>query len=187
MMPGIGFRYSGGGFLVAQQMVEDLTRRPFAQFVRDTVLRPIGMTSSVYEQPLSSARASRSAVEYDARGAEIAGGALIYPQLAPAGLWTTDLSRWDTRAQVPLAHRLPRVTACRRRRWHGHPEVYCRCIDEGVCLVVKFSQGVVSLVLTWKAGFARDYSSQRRPLVSNIVSSSTIRPSLNRKNVMSSK
>jgi CubicO group peptidase (beta-lactamase class C family) len=111
MMPGIGFRYSGGGFLVAQQMVEDVTRRPFAQFVRDAVLRPIGMTSSAYEQPLSRARASRSAVEYDARGVEMAGGALIQPELAPAGLWTTatDLARWAIELQHALSGQSDRV------------------------------------------------------------------------------
>jgi len=111
MMPGIGFRYSGGGFLVAQQMAEDVTRRPFAQFVRDTVLRPTGMTSSAYEQPLSRARASRSALAYDVDGAEIAGGAQIYPELAPAGLWTTatDLARWAIELQQALSGRSDRV------------------------------------------------------------------------------
>jgi len=111
MVPGIGFRYSGGGFLVAQQMVEDVTRRPFAQFVRDTVLRPTGMTSSAYEQPLSKARASRSAVAYDVHGAEIAGGAQVHPELAPAGLWTTatDLARWAIELQQALSGRSDRV------------------------------------------------------------------------------
>lgn len=40
MLPGIGYRYSGGGYLVAQQVVEDITNKPFADVVRDTVLSP---------------------------------------------------------------------------------------------------------------------------------------------------
>jgi hypothetical protein len=45
-------------------------------------------------------------------------------------LWAGCSSRWA---------RLPHVTACRRRRWHGHPEVYRKCIDERIYAVPAIS------------------------------------------------
>jgi CubicO group peptidase (beta-lactamase class C family) len=45
--PGSIWRYSGGGYVVAQQLVQDVTGQPFAKLMHDTVLEPIGMTSVV--------------------------------------------------------------------------------------------------------------------------------------------
>ena len=53
--PGAIWRYSGGGFTVMQQMVIDVTGQPFPQFLQKTVLGPIGMTSSSFEQPQPNA------------------------------------------------------------------------------------------------------------------------------------
>lgn len=43
------YSYSGGGYTIAQQVVEDVTGEPFADVVRREVLAPLGMTSSGYE------------------------------------------------------------------------------------------------------------------------------------------
>lgn len=53
--PGREFRYSGGGYLVLQLLVEDLTGRPFADYMRTEVLVPLGMTDSSYEWDASVA------------------------------------------------------------------------------------------------------------------------------------
>jgi CubicO group peptidase (beta-lactamase class C family) len=63
------------------------------------------MSASVYEQPLQPLL-SRKAVEvYDEHGELIAGGPRIYPELAPAGLWTTpsDLAKWVIEIQRALS------------------------------------------------------------------------------------
>jgi CubicO group peptidase (beta-lactamase class C family) len=111
MVPGIGYRYSGGGYLVAQQVVEDTTHRPFADVVRDTVLRPLGMGASVYEQPLSTSRAREATTPYDENGEPMAGGTRVYPEIAPAGLWTTptDLARWAIEIQRALSGRSTKI------------------------------------------------------------------------------
>jgi CubicO group peptidase (beta-lactamase class C family) len=49
--PGAIWRYSGGGFTIMQQMIVDVTKTPFPRFLQQTVLGPIGMTSSSFEQP----------------------------------------------------------------------------------------------------------------------------------------
>lgn len=94
--PGSAWRYSGGGYTVLQQMVLDTTTKPFPQFMAETVLAPLGMKSSTYEQPLPASRASQAATGYYADLTPVNGRWHIYPEMAAAGLWTTasDLARF---------------------------------------------------------------------------------------------
>ena len=87
--PGTIYRYSGGGYEVMQLLVEDVTRKPFAQVARTLVLDPLGMTHTSFEQPLTGARLTAAAVGHDGNGAIIAGKRHTYPELTAAGLWTT--------------------------------------------------------------------------------------------------
>lgn len=95
-IPGTKFRYSGGGVTIEQQLVMDVTGKPFPQFMRETVLDKIGMTESSYEQPLPAARADSTATGTRADGTSIPGRWHIYPEMAAAGLWTTptDLAKF---------------------------------------------------------------------------------------------
>jgi CubicO group peptidase (beta-lactamase class C family) len=95
LMPGLTFRYSGGGTTIAQQVVVDVLGRPFPDLMRDLILDPLGMADSTFEQPLPAPMAARAAVAHPLNGQPLAGGANVYPEMAAAGLWTTaaDLSR----------------------------------------------------------------------------------------------
>jgi len=44
--PGTEWRYSGGGYTLLQLLIEEVTGRGFADYMRDEVLRPLGMTRS---------------------------------------------------------------------------------------------------------------------------------------------
>jgi CubicO group peptidase (beta-lactamase class C family) len=88
-VPGSKWNYSGGGFTIMQQMVVDVTKEPFPKVMHDTVLAPIGMKHSTYEQPLPADLRGMAAVPYDGKGSAVAGGAHTYPEMAAAGLWTT--------------------------------------------------------------------------------------------------
>jgi CubicO group peptidase (beta-lactamase class C family) len=88
-VPGSQERYSGGGVTIEQQLIIDVTAKPFPQFIRETVLNKIGMSNSTYEQPLSPARAAFAASGTLANGKVIPGKWHIYPEMAAAGLWTT--------------------------------------------------------------------------------------------------
>ncbi len=48
MPPGTKWKYSGGGFTIAQLIVEEVTGQRFAEFMTSEVLEPLGMTSSSY-------------------------------------------------------------------------------------------------------------------------------------------
>ncbi|HEX2211372.1 MAG TPA: serine hydrolase [Longimicrobium sp.] len=94
--PGAVLRYSGGGLTVMQQMMEDVSGRPFSAVMRETVLLPLGMRHSDYDYHVAADRTSRIALAHDPRGQPIAGGWHRYPEMAAAGLWTTpsDLARF---------------------------------------------------------------------------------------------
>jgi CubicO group peptidase (beta-lactamase class C family) len=94
--PGAGQRYSGGGYVVMQQLLEDVTGQRFADLVQALVLDPLGMANSTFEQPLPGARAGRAATAHRGSGDPVAGRWHTYPEGAAAGLWTTpsDLARF---------------------------------------------------------------------------------------------
>lgn len=89
VVPGTQFRYSGGGTVVLQQLLEDVTGTPFRQLMRELVLEPLGMSASDYAQPLPEELHDRAATAHDELGHPIAGRWHSYPELAAAGLWTT--------------------------------------------------------------------------------------------------
>lgn len=105
--PGAIWRYSGGGFTIMQQMIVDVTKTPFPRFMLQTVLRPIGMTSSSFDQPQPAARAALTAAGYYADRTPVRGRWHVYPEMAAAGLWTTptDLARFAIEIQQTLAGR----------------------------------------------------------------------------------
>lgn len=102
--PGRRTKYSGGGYVVMQQAVEDITGKAFPAFMQQTVLSPLGMTRSTYAQPLPDALAANASVAHFGNGKKIAGGWHTYPEMAPAGLWTTpsDLARYIIDVQQAL-------------------------------------------------------------------------------------
>jgi CubicO group peptidase (beta-lactamase class C family) len=102
--PGTRYRYSGGGYTIAQLAMTDVTGQPFPALLAEKVLRPIGMTSSTFEQPLPAARVADAAAGYRADGAPLPGKRHVYPEMAAAGLWTTptDLARFALAVQKIL-------------------------------------------------------------------------------------
>jgi len=94
--PGAISRYSGGGTTVMQQLLVDVTSKPFPTLMQELVLGPASMTHSTFEQPLPEARASEASRAHDRKGVMVPGGWHVYPEMAPAGLWTTptDLTNW---------------------------------------------------------------------------------------------
>ena len=103
--PGAIWRYSGGGFTVMQQLMVDVSGMPFPQLMQATVLGPIGMTSSSFEQPQPAARAALTAAGHYTDRSPVRGRWHLYPEMAAAGLWTTptDLARFAIEIQETLA------------------------------------------------------------------------------------
>ncbi|MGY3528336.1 serine hydrolase domain-containing protein [Bradyrhizobium sp. USDA 4452] len=87
--PGTRFKYSSGGYAIVQQLLVDVTGKPFPDLLEDVVLRPYGMTHSSFLQPLPKNETPMAATPYRATGEPVPGGPHVYPELAAAGLWTT--------------------------------------------------------------------------------------------------
>ncbi|HEX7288018.1 MAG TPA: serine hydrolase [Candidatus Angelobacter sp.] len=117
-VPGTNWRYSGGGYVIIQQVLEDVTGKPFPKLMQEIVLGPIGMTHSTFEQPLPASRLPEAAMPYDPNGQAVAGGPHTYPEMAPAGLWTTpsDLARYAIEVQRALVGKSNRVISAATAR-----------------------------------------------------------------------
>lgn len=89
MEPGTKFRYSGGGYLLAQQLMMDVTGMPFDEIIRKEILEPLGMKHSYYNHPPSSEQLKFVAAGHDENGDVIAEKFRIHTDLAASGLWTT--------------------------------------------------------------------------------------------------
>lgn len=111
MPPGTQWRYSGGGYVVMQQLIEDVTGQPYSRFLKDAVLGPIGMSHSTFEQPLPRKLVGSVALPHDSDGQLLEGGPHTYPEEAPAGLWTnpSDLARYAIEVQSSVAGKSTRV------------------------------------------------------------------------------
>jgi CubicO group peptidase (beta-lactamase class C family) len=94
-VPGSRWNYSNIGYVVIQQILEDVAGKPFDQIAQEVLFRPIGMASSTFVYPLKKDLRDLEAVPHDDTGRActpaMPGGAL-----AQGGLMTTpsDLARF---------------------------------------------------------------------------------------------
>jgi len=102
--PYAGQKYSGGGTEIVQQVLMDVTGKPFAELMREKVLEPIGMAWSSFEQPPTGALAERTARAHNGGGRPMGAKWHVYPEQAAAGLWTTpsDLARFAIEVQTAI-------------------------------------------------------------------------------------
>lgn len=97
-------QYSGGGVTVLQLLLTDVYGDTYPEIMRKTVLGPVGMAESTYEQPLSPARDNNAARSHNKNGGAMNVKWHVYPELAAAGLWTTptDLAKFAIEVQKSL-------------------------------------------------------------------------------------
>lgn len=83
------WHYSGGGYYIAQAVMEDATGSDYARLIDRLVFRPLRLRDSSVAQPLDAARAAFAARAAGPDGAPLDGGWRVNPELAAGGLWTT--------------------------------------------------------------------------------------------------
>lgn len=82
-------QYSGGAVQIQQLALTDAVGLPFARLAQDWLLKPLGMRSSSFEQPLPPDWQARTARGHEDGKAMGAARWHVYPEQAAAGLWTT--------------------------------------------------------------------------------------------------
>ena len=99
--PNKDFRYAGGGYVVVQKLAEDVTRKPFPDFMQSQILEKLKMNRSTFQQSLPTKFRASIAVGHSSDGTKIEGGWYLHPEMAAAGLWTTpsDLARFAIEIQ----------------------------------------------------------------------------------------
>jgi CubicO group peptidase (beta-lactamase class C family) len=97
LIPGTQFRYSGGGFMIVQQLLEDVTGEPFPVIMHETVFAPWEMNASTFESPLPEHLMGIAASGHRQDGSPIPGGWHTYPEMgAGASMWSnlSDLAKF---------------------------------------------------------------------------------------------
>src|SRR5262249_53469764 len=95
--PGEKFAYSNSGYAVLGRIVEEVSGRPYSEFLREAIFEPLGMADTGYDNP-------RALLKHRASGyARLLGAAMNARYLdmtvpyAAGALYSTvdDLSKWD--------------------------------------------------------------------------------------------
>ncbi|NJD61075.1 MAG: hypothetical protein C3F13_18425 [Anaerolineales bacterium] len=87
--PGKAFRYSGGGYMVTQQLIEDVTGKPLAALAKEIIFDNLGMLNSTFDPCLPQGYLPRAATAHRRTGKPVPGKWHTYPEQAPASLWST--------------------------------------------------------------------------------------------------
>ncbi|MGJ1196015.1 serine hydrolase domain-containing protein [Sphingobacterium spiritivorum] len=90
--PGTKWKYSGGGYTLAQLLLEEATKENFAKYMKENVFKPLGLNHTNYEW--TEEMNANSATAYDTLRNPIKNR--IFTEQAAAGLQTTilDMAHW---------------------------------------------------------------------------------------------
>jgi CubicO group peptidase (beta-lactamase class C family) len=86
--PNKEFRYSGGGSMIAQLALMDVSKKSFSNLTQEILFDKLGMRNSTFEQPVPLKFQQQSSWAYS-YASWFKGMPYVYPQQAAAGLYTT--------------------------------------------------------------------------------------------------
>ncbi|MHA7059491.1 serine hydrolase domain-containing protein [Aquimarina sp. M1] len=82
------FKYSGGGTIISQLILSDITNSSYENFVNKEVFSPLGMSNSFYSIEFEK-YPKELAFGHKGNGKTLNNNYNLYPESAAAGLWTT--------------------------------------------------------------------------------------------------
>ncbi|WP_274310000.1 serine hydrolase domain-containing protein [Solibacillus daqui] len=85
------FHYSDAGFCIIQQLIEDVTEKPFHKVMNEQVFEPLGMANSHFNTTMLEVDRQNFSCGHNKNGELVDGKYPIYPYPAASGLWTTSL------------------------------------------------------------------------------------------------
>ncbi|MFY0805627.1 serine hydrolase domain-containing protein [Peribacillus frigoritolerans] len=87
--PGSDFQYSDAGFCIIQQLIEDVTGKPFKEVINELIFQPLRMNNSTLEMTISEEEREDFSCGHNKNGGLVDGKYPIYPYPAASGLLTT--------------------------------------------------------------------------------------------------
>ena len=95
--PGSRWSYSNTGYLLLGRVVEKAAGKPFGEFVRERILKPVGMEHAAVDPPRGEPSQARGYLPFTLGPAEPALPEADGWLYAAGGLWATasDVARWD--------------------------------------------------------------------------------------------
>lgn len=99
------WKYSGGGYVILQKLIEDLTGEKFIDFMQTEILKPLGMEHSTFQYPIDTMTHKNISSAHYNNGEVVPGGWNNYSELGAGGLWTTaeDLIKYCIEIQQIMA------------------------------------------------------------------------------------
>jgi len=85
------FHYSDAGYCIIQQLIEDVTERPFPQVMNELIFEPLKMENSRLIATMLEMDREDFSCGHNKKGELVGGKYPIYPYPAGSGLWTTSL------------------------------------------------------------------------------------------------
>jgi len=89
--PGSQYFYSGGAFQVLEQLLEDITKKPFPLWMNGEILKPLKMENSVFQYPLTEKWSSIAIPGFLSDGTKVKGGWNNYAIAGAGGAWSTPI------------------------------------------------------------------------------------------------
>lgn len=109
--PESDWEYSGGGYVIAQIAIEDITGKSLQQLAEDMIFTPLNMQHTTMFQNGHPKFLSNVAKAHDGHQKVIKDGIIICPQIAPSGMWSTaiDMAKFTIEYQKALAGKPTKV------------------------------------------------------------------------------
>jgi len=103
--PNSQWEYSGGGYVIVQIALEDITGQPLQKLAQDMLFTPLGMNNTTMYQHGHPKFLTNVAKVHNAKQEVIRDGIPICPQIAPSGMWSTpqDMAIFTIEMQRALA------------------------------------------------------------------------------------
>lgn len=108
--PGSKWKYSGGGFVIVQIAIEDVTGKPFAQLAEEMLFKPLGMYHTTMYQH-GHVKFLNDVAKAHVQLKVVGNGIPILPQLTAAGMWSNsvDLAKLVIDFQKALSNKKSNV------------------------------------------------------------------------------